>query len=344
MSELELADAIIRHSLELQRLSAHDEAEALAIMQQLEAELRQLLASQQLTEAGKREINELVKAAEKAISSRYNDISAAVDTRGIMLMVADRTVETLREVIPAASFPSAARIASLSSDILIDGAPSSAWWERQSEQTAFEFAREVRQGVLLNETQEQIVTRIVGRRGEPGIMDTARRHVRSLVHSSVMTAANQARLETYRKNSRHMRGLRWLATLDSHTCQQCAALDGSAWNLDGEPLDGTTVDFQLPPAHFACRCIASPLPKSLDAILGVSGIDARLESTRTRASKDGPTRSVRFDDFLKRQDRGFVEEMLGARRADLYLTGKITLRDLISGTGRPLSLSEIRAR
>jgi SPP1 gp7 family putative phage head morphogenesis protein len=88
-----------------------------------------------------------------------------------------------------------------------------------------------------------------------------------------MSAANDARLATYRKNAKLIEGVRWLSTLDSHTCIICAALDGQAWDLDGGKLKGTAVDFESPPAHFSCRCVISPIPKSLAEF----GINCRKE-------------------------------------------------------------------
>lgn len=343
MSEIELQDAILRHALELQRVSAHDEAQAQALFDELVAELRLLLASGELDEATQRDVKALIDDAERVITARYLEIGKVVDTQDLVLVVAQRTVDTLAEAFPRASMPSAERLASLSKDVLIDGAPSSAWWARQAEDTAFKFAREVRQGVLDGATQEQIVARIIGRGDEPGIMQQARRNVRALVHSSVMTAANRARLETYRKNMRHAAGVRWLSTLDSHTCMQCAALDGQAWDFDGEPIGETEIAFTMPPAHFSCRCVLTPVPRSLNAILGVTGIDERIAATATRASAQGPTRARTFAEFLKRQSPEFVENTLGTRRAELYLAGKLTLQDLVSGSGRPLTLDELKA-
>lgn len=347
MSEIELQDAILRHALELQRLSAHEEAEALRIMAELEAELRMLLASQDLTEAGKREVEALIRDAHRVVDARYTTIAGQLDTRALVLIVAEKTVDVLDQAFPRATMPSAETLASLSRDVLIDGAPASAWWARQSEDTAFRFAREVRAGVLDGATNEQIVARIVGRGDEPGILGVARRNVRSLVHSSVMTAANRARLETYRKNGRHVAGVRVLETLDSHTCMTCMAYDGTSWDWDGNPLDQFTKDsgleFALPLYHFGCRGTISAVPKSLNALLGVTGIDEKIAATATRASKDGPTKARNFAEFLKRQSPEFVEQTLGARRAELYLSGKLTLTDLVSGSGRPLTLTELQA-
>lgn len=343
MSELELIDQILRHSLELQRLSAHEEAQALAILRELEGELRALLASKQLSDVGQREVEALLKEAEKAIKSSYTRIPGQIDTQELAILVADRTVAAMQLAIPAAKLPTAERLSSLTKDVMINGAPSSAWWERQADDLAFKFSAEVRQGVIAGETQERIVGRIVGSPDELGIMDLARRNVRSLVHTSIMSAANQARLATFKKNKRHLKGVRWLATLDGHTCIQCMALDGQSWDLKGKALSGTTLDFQLPPAHFACRCVATPIAKGLDEIFGTAGLDARM-GAQTRASKDGPTTAVSFDDFLKRQSPEFVDEMLGVKRADMWRRGKLTLRDLVSGTGRPLTLDELKTR
>ena len=160
-----------------------------------------------------------------------------------------------------------------------------------------------------------------------------------------MTAANRARLETYRDAFRdNAKGIRWMATLDSHTCTTCAALDGSEWDFNGKPISGTRMDFKLPPAHFSCRCVATPvLNTKLDDIFGVPGLDELLKPTE-RASSQGPVKNMTFAEFLKRQSPEFINSALGEKRAALYRAGKITLADLVSGTGRPLSLAELKAR
>ena len=344
MSEIELQDQILRNALELQRLSAHEEERAEAILRQLEADLRQLLATGDLSEAGKREVEAIIRQADRAIEGRYLTIADSIDMRDLVEVVSERTVAAMREVIPRALIPTPERMASLSKEILIDGSRASAWWAKQAEDTAFKFAAEVRQGVLNGEAQEQIVGRIVGRGGDPGVLTVARRNARTLVHSSIMSAANQARLETYKKNSRHIDGIRWLASLDGITCIQCMALDGSTWDIEGKPTGETTLPFQLPPAHFSCRCVATPIPKSLNKILGRTGLDERLAATRTRASSSGPTTATTFGEFLKRQSPEFIEESLGTERAALWRAGKITLRDLVSGSGRPLTLDQIAGR
>lgn len=341
MSEVELQDAILRTALELQRLSAFEEAEAESLLRELGDDLRQLLNSRTLSEAGKRQIEALITEAEKAIRSRYTLIGGALDTRGLVVLVADRTVEAMQVIAADMLRPTPETLASLAKSVLIEGAPTADWWERQAEDTAFRFAAQVRQGVINGETNERIVQRIVGRRDEPGIMGIARRNARALVQSSVMSAANDARLATYRKNARLIAGVRWLATLDGHTCARCAALDGQSWDLSGHKLEGTKVEFKAPPIHWNDRCVLSPIPKTFREM----GLDVDEPEAGQRASSQGPVHgATTFNDFFKRLSGAQQDAMFGRTRAQMMRDGKITVRDLINGRGRELSLDELRQR
>ncbi len=341
MTEQALADAILQHTLQILRLSAGEAARVDDILTELARELRDLIQTANLADATKRDIEALIKSAEDSIAVGYKRANASTDTYELAVIVAEKAQEIVQDVMPVdVKVPTDGVLMALGKDVLIDGAPSSAWWAKQGDDLAFKFAAQVRQGVANSETQEQIVSRIVGRGGEPGIMDVARRNARSLVHSSVMTAMNRARLETFRKNSRYIKGVRWLATLDGFTCPRCMALDGQAWNLDGEKLKGTRVAFMAPPIHFGDRCVLTPIPKSFADI----GLDIPEPDAGQRASKDGPVHGkTTFDQFLKRQSAEFIDRVLGKERAQLFNEGKLTVKDLVSGTGRELTLAELRA-
>lgn len=330
MSEIELRDSILRHSLQLQRLSAGEAARAEAILRELEAELRLLLQSDSLSAAAKVEIEALVRDADELIGPTYDKLAKVVDTKALAIIVAERTVADFGEALATAvAMPTAERLASLADDVLIEGSPLSEWWEGQKVNLKRDFAAQVRQGVIAGETNERIVRRLAGGRDEPGVMTIARRHARTLVHSSVMASANEARLAVFRKNADVLSGVRWLSTLDSHTCLRCGVLDGKVWNLDGKPK-GHDSPFAPAPLHSNCRCVLSPQVK------GFSGTDG------SRASSEGQVpATTTFEDFLKRQSPDFVERTLGKRRADMFRAGKLTLRDLISGTGRALTLDQL---
>lgn len=341
MTETELADAIIRDALLLQRVAANDQRQADAILDRLAKELRQLLATE-LSADSQRKLNAMIAEAEKIIATGYGDLSQVVDTQEIADIIAGHSSQAIGAVLQVdARLATPERLASLTKDVLIEGAPTSAWWAKQSEDTAFRFAQQVRQGVINGETQERIVARVVGRGAEPGVLDISRRHARTLVHSSVMSAANQARLATFRKNSRFLRGVKWLATLDSNTCPSCGLLDGKRWDLEGKPIDGTKVTFEAPPKHVSCRCVLTGIPRTFREL----GLDSDEPEVGSRVSSSGPVKAdMTFEAFLKRQSPAFVERSLGKGRAELFLSGKLTLRDLVSATGRPLTLDQLRAR
>lgn len=144
----------------------------------------------------------------------------------------------------------------------------------------------------------------------------------SASHSEFMRAANERRLASFRKNSRLIAGVRWLGTLDRSCCAACGALDGASWDLDGNPLGDHVFQFCTPPLHTDCRCVLSPIPKSLAEF----GLDI---PESTRASTQGPVpASTTFEDFLKRQPIEHVERVLGRALAELFLSGRLSLRDL----------------
>lgn len=167
----------------------------------------------------------------------------------------------------------------------------------------------------------------------------------SASHSEFMRAANEQRLATFRKNSRIIKGVRWLGTLDAHCCAICGALDGATWDLDGNPLSDHGFLFHTPPLHPDCRCVLSPVPKRTALEDAFPGISAKIDAASRRASCDGPVDgSTTFQKFLDLQSPDFVERVLGKERAQLFLLGKVALRDLITPDCRERTLAELDAR
>ncbi|MFM9829738.1 MAG: minor capsid protein [Sphingomonas sp.] len=338
MNETDLIDAIIRQALELERIAAGDQAEAIAVLRELERQLAGIAASGNITSAGKRQIDALIREADEAIAASYARLGSVVDVPTLLIHVAEGVETILAPLTGGAKLLADAKLASLADNVLLEGTPLRDWWKGQEQATARQFAAQVRQGAANNETVDRIVQRIVGKGAEPGIMQVTRRHARTLVHSSVMAAANDAAMASYRKASKYIAGVRWLATLDSHTCKQCAALDGQAWDLDGNKLEGTRVDFTSAPAHASCRCVLSPIPKRSGATADFAAIGDRV------SSKGLQPRGTTFAEFFGRMTPAEQDEQFGPKYAQLMRDGEITVRDLVSRTGRELKLSELRKR
>ncbi|WP_314988626.1 hypothetical protein [uncultured Campylobacter sp.] len=63
---------------------------------------------------------------------------------------------------------------------------------------------------------------------------------------------------------------------------------------------------------------------------------------RTRSSMNGYVpQDMTFNDWLKTQSPETIEKTLGKGRAELFMQGKITMRDLITQQGRSVNLSDL---
>ena len=131
--------------------------------------------------------------------------------------------------------------------------------------------------------------------------------------------------------------------MDSRTSAVCVAYSGAEWDLDGNPINGTTLPFKGgPPRHWGCRSVLTSITKTFKE-LGIKGLP-ELPDTGERASDLGPIdRKTTMDQFLKMHDKEWQDKMLGKGKAQLWRDGKITLSQLVSGSGRELTLEELKA-
>lgn len=344
MTELQLQEAILKNALEIQRLISGQQDQVDEIFKELAADLRRLLTSGAIEAGKKREIEAIIKQAEEIITLGYQRMNASFDAHGLAVVVAERTQEIIEDVIPSVvRLPSDALLMQLGSQALLDGTVMRDKWLKLASTLGDaqwgQFQAAVNIGMANGETQQQIVARVLG---DTGILQIARRDAMPLVHTSVMTVANKARLETFKRNSRIIKGVRWLATLDRHVCENCSPMDGQAWNLDGEKLKGTIYDFRAPPIHYNDRCVLSPIPKTFKEI----GLDIpEPEAEGQRASSLGPVNgSMTAEQFLKNLSDEYVDGTFTKRRADKWRAGGAKASDFINSKAVPLTLDELRKR
>jgi hypothetical protein len=128
-----------------------------------------------------------------------------------------------------------------------------------------------------------------------------------------------------------------------HNSPTCVAYSGAEWDLDGNPINGTTLPFNGgPPRHWGCRSVLTSITKTFKE-MGIKGLP-ELPDTGERASDLGPIdRKTTMDQFLKMHDTEWQDKMLGKGKAQLWRDGKITLSQLVSGSGRELTLEELKA-
>ena len=162
------------------------------------------------------------------------------------------------------------------------------------------------------------------------INGTIKRDAEGLARTGLAAYANAATELMVQDNKGVIEYRVFSATLDSRTTIGCAALDRKKWKMD----DNT---YPRLPRHFRCRSRYSML---------VYGQDGKFDGDRP--SKGDETVQVSantsYEAFLKRQSPEFVREVLGSKRAELFLSGKLRLSQFVDMVGRPLTLAELKAK
>jgi hypothetical protein len=342
-----LADDLLARHIDIFRFEAGERQKVLRILKTMEEDLIDILLRAKLTEIGRADKAALLKQAQAVISDYYGRAGSEVDQSlgELGRLEAAVSVADMGAAFSGAiemQLPPESYFKALVSETLIQGAPSRDWWGKQAADVQFRFANELRQGLAQGETNAQIIRRIKGGAGVPGLMDKPRHNVAALVQTSVATVANSARLAGFKANADLMKGFHQLSTLDGHTSTTCVAYSGGEWGLQYKPINGTKLPFNGgPPRHFNCRSILTPLLKTFREL----GIDIPEPPRSTRASSDGPiAASTTFEQFLDRKGATFTDNLLGPGRAELWRERKITLQQLLDQSGRPLSLDALKAK
>lgn len=316
-----LALMFLEQQLNTLRFSAGQQRLAASQIEVLRRRARQILAEADM--GTKRGSDAVIAALNKAISEGYAALSA--DQRAVLVEFAQvqaaATVTAANTALGAELLKLPTRLAARVDAMLLDGAPSSLWWRAQEESARRAFAREVRNGFVNGDTTEAIARRIVGARGEPGVIDTSLRQARQLVHTSVQTVANRMREEVAQGNSDVVNGYIWLATLDTSTCLVCAPRDQKKYDLNRGPV-GHSLPWNSGPAsiHFGCRCTSTFWTKSMREL----GLDIDDFEGSERASMDGPVSAkLTFEQWIDSKPRVFQDEYFGPGRAQMYRDGKL---------------------
>jgi len=335
-----LFDSTVELHLDMERVAIQSRATIVKLLENLEKELIAKVADG-VTDWSKARIDKQLKEASAVIKQYYDEAAgiARDTTTNVAQVSASATTDSLLMAVgnqvAMAAIPTASYLETLAGNTIIQGAVQSAWWSRQSEDTAFKFQSAVRQGLVGAETTPQIVKRV------RGVLDISKRNAETLVHTSVQSVANTTREKIFEDNNDVMSGKEWSSALDRRTCPTCGALDGKRWTIDGKPINHSMV-YQIPPKHFRCRCSMVPVLKTWKEL----GINMDELPDGTRASMEGQVNDKTFADWLKRKteiDPTFADSTLGKGRAELWKSGKITMDQMISG-GKPLSLAELKKK
>lgn len=209
-----------------------------------------------------------------------------------------------------------------------------------TEATRRRLREELQRGMVAEESLDDIVRRIRGRRAgrgfTGGVLQTTTRNAEALARTAVADVANHARMETLRRNRSVTKQYQFIATLDTRTTLVCISYDGRRWDYD-DP------EGRRPPLHFRCRSSTAPVV-DWDG-LGLAepeegGRFARDPETGRR--RDVPA-STDYGQWLRDAPESKVREVLGRERGDLFLRGEIGVRDLIRGDDTVVPVADLVA-
>ena len=216
----------------------------------------------------------------------------------------------------------------------LEGATVKAWNNGLNADQKKRLERELKIGVSLGETTPMLAQRIAQ------VLQKNKRDATAIALTGAGAIVSEIRQAFFEANADVIKCYKYQATLDTRTSELCRAYDGLTWDKDYKPI-GHNFPFRKPRVntHFNCRSTIIPVTKSWDE-LGAEGMDEA--SGRTRSSMNGYVpQDMTFNDWLKTQSTETIEKTLGKGRAELFMQGKITMRDLITQQGRVLDLGEL---
>lgn len=360
------------------RVEASLRTKVFAELKALQSEITAAIAAlpQEATQFKRARLNALLDQTTKSINATY-DLIAQANGKSLSKIAGLEQAKTNQilnntfqvEVATVAQTPK--QLEAMVGKQLLDGKFHKEWWAAQADDLRDKFQRTIRTGVAKGEGIDALVRRVIGTKANnytDGIMLLPRYQAAALVRTSVQSAANEARINSFLANLDIIKGIQWRSTLDSRTSKICVGLDGKQWSLPDFTPVGHDIEFPGPTAHWNCRSTQTAVTKGWDELSKKGGVKPpgrpaqpldqllteRLQQKglsekqiaaaleEKRLAFDGEAAApVSFDEFLKGKSNEFQDQLLGKQRAQLWREGKIHLSDLIDQSSRPLTVDDL---
>lgn len=334
----QLLDRGITHQLYLEALKTH-EADAMGrLLGELSADLVRRLERIRTPRL------EALHAAVQGIGREWTaTLGKMADARWkpVAVYESDFWNRAIRGSVPVAvslTQPSPQQLWAAAMDRPFEGAVLKDHFARFTATTQVELDRAVRLGFAEGQGMPDIMRRIRGTRAAgytdgilAGITST---RATALTRTAVQHVAAAARDRLFSENQDLVKGVEWVATLDSRTTYLCASRDGKVYPADDHPEI---------PAHWNCRSTLIPVVASWEEL----GLDPQAVGAETRASMDGyAPASTKFEPWLRTKPESFQQAYLGMDRWGKWTAGTPLAdfaKDTFGGGMRAASLAQIAA-
>lgn len=341
VSAVEIADAFLRQQVMLFRVAEGEKEKFLPFLRQMYTEIRDQLAKGELTEFSRARFERQLKAIEVMLDELLADFQNRLldEVEQIATNEAEFASRAIARLEFETDIPSPAQIraAVFSNPLSIkSGSLLRPFVENWSAAERQAVTGAIRRGVFQGQTNAQIVQAIRGTKAArftDGLLEIAARNARTIVHTAVQHASTQARQSLFEENADIVKGVQWLSTLDSKTCQVCRSLDQRIFPRTKGPRA---------PIHPFCRCTMIPyLGKQFDLI--------SRAGTRASVGPDGGKQvaaTVDYYSWLQLQPRSFIEIAIGRKRAQLFIDGELSVDRFaalqLDRRWEPLTLAEMK--
>lgn len=373
-----LRDALVRHQIGLQRMTAGTRREYVRLLNLSEAdmaaEIRRRTASGAVGPRRLEFLLDSVRQVRLAAHAEAGDFLA--DEMGRLARheaeFAATVLEANAPVVLDTVLPDRRRVQALTRESAFQGRTLREWAESLADADLDRIDDQIKIGLIEGESGADIARRVVGSRdlgGTDGATQLTRNQADSLVRTAVNHYSNQARSMTFQENGVELE--QYVATLDSRTTRRCASLDGRTFPAGEGPV---------PPLHWRCRSTRVPVLDAEQMGMGDRPMKAGTEREAVEAFAeenpdleiDGRTRDAvprgskgdfdafarrfvgertgqvagdtTYQQFLERQSVAFQEEVLGETRARLFRAGGLTLDRFVAIDGSDLTLAQLAVR
>lgn len=334
----------VRHQVYLQRYSTQVVNKIIAILNRVDERIVSRLSRSDLSELTEKRLEALLDAIREINVEAYSAVSRELRTElrdfaryesDFQARLAEGSIP--RQVLNAVDFvtPAPSQLYAAVNARPFQGRLLREWF-RDLEANSYRRLRdEIRMGYVEGRSTAQIIRDIRGTKANgyrDGVLSISKRGAEATVRTAINHTATVARNETYKANSRLIRGVKWVSTLDGRTSAICRALDGQVFKVDKGPR---------PPAHINCRSTTTPVLKSWREI--GANVDEFPEGTR-RAMNGSVPASETYQTWLLKQPAAFQDEVLGKTKGALFRRGGLTLDRFVDKSGDEYTLEELRRR
>lgn len=165
----------------------------------------------------------------------------------------------------------------------------------------------INKGLVSGKDAETILSEI-----ESEAFEQSLNQANAVAKTLVNHVANHAREATWDRNKNEIKGIMYIAVLDTATTLVCANLHGTVFPVD---------EGERPPQHYGCR-----------------------STTMVVLLNEGPIPVQTYSEWLSEQDNETQDTALGKTKAKWFREGRITPKQMADQSGRPLTLVEIIRR